>query len=54
MKQFIVILFILASFFAKAQKEVPYTLDDRDRIIRVEASMEALETKMEAWKQKWI
>ena len=36
------------SIFIMAQtQEVSYTLDDRDRIIRVEAKMESLETKMD-------
>ena len=38
--------FMSVSMMAQTQ-EVPYTLDDRDRIIRVEAKMEALETKMD-------
>jgi len=29
------------------QQEVPYTLDDRDRAIRTEERIEALETKMD-------
>jgi len=45
-------LMILAFLTSLAQKEVPYTLDDRDRIIRTEAKMEALEAKMEALETK--
>jgi len=54
MKQFfIIIVFIWIVLASHAQtKEVPYTLDDRDRIIRVEAKMEAVETKMEALEAK--
>ena len=33
-------------------REVSYTLDDRDRVIRVEAKMEVLETKMESLETK--
>lgn len=33
---------------AQEQQVVPYTLADRDRVIRIEAKMEALEAKMEA------
>lgn len=48
MKQLLFSILIFTSLSSLAQKEVPYTLDDRDRIIRVEAKMEALEAKMEA------
>jgi tetrahydromethanopterin S-methyltransferase subunit G len=30
-----------------ASKEVPYTLDDRDRLIRVEAKVEALDKRID-------
>jgi len=52
MKQLILLMLIFASLSDLAQKEVPHILDDRDRIIRVEARMEALETKMEALETK--
>ena len=46
-------LFSLMSVSMMAQsREVPYTLDDRDRVIRVEAKMETLEVKMEALETK--
>ncbi len=44
----LLLLFSFTSISIMAQtQEVPYTLDDRDRVIRVEAKMEVLETKME-------
>lgn len=47
------LLFSFISISIMAQtREVPYTLDDRDRVIRVEAKMEVLETKMEALETK--
>ena len=39
---------ILSPVMAQEQQVVPYTLADRDRAIRTEAKMEALETKMDA------
>lgn len=46
MKQLVLIVFILASLTAFAQKEVPYTLEDRDRMIRLEAEQKALRKEM--------
>jgi DNA repair exonuclease SbcCD ATPase subunit len=56
MKQYLVLIIVL--LFApvlKAQEQqvvVPYTLADRDRTIRTEAKMEALDAKMEALETK--
>ncbi len=54
MRVLLFILFFIAGFFSisHAQTEVPYTLEDRDRIIRVEAKMETLEARMEALETK--
>jgi uncharacterized protein YneF (UPF0154 family) len=54
MKQLILLMLLFASLSALAQKEVevPYTLEDRDRIIRVETKTEVLEAKMEALEAK--
>ena len=47
------ILFFLGFLsLSQAQTEVPYTLEDRDRVIRVEAKMETLEARMEALETK--
>ena len=47
------LLFSLMSISIMAQtQEVPYTLDDRDRVIRVEAKMEVLDIKMESLETK--
>ena len=49
------IFFILLSISALAQEQqivVPYTLADRDRTIRTEAKMEAIDAKMEALETK--
>ena len=46
MKHLFVILFIFISLAASAQKEVPFTLDDRDRIIRVEVEQKAIRNEM--------
>lgn len=50
MKKLLIIGLLLAStgLLAQEQQVVPYTLADRDRLIRVEARMDALEAKMEA------
>lgn len=49
----IMFLLLLTALPAISQsREVPYTLDDRDRVIRVEARMEALEAKMDAVETK--
>ena len=52
MKPFISFMLILLltstlSLKAKEQQTVPYTLEDRDRTIRTESKMDALETKMD-------
>ncbi len=54
MKKLVLIIFLIGLFSAShAQiQEVPYTLDDRDRVIRVEAKMEALEIRMNALESK--
>ena len=48
MKQFLIILILTTIFCtAKAQdNQVPYTLDDRDRMIRLEEKAEALSNEM--------
>ncbi len=52
MKRFLVLstalLFVLILKAQEQQVVVPYTLADRDRTIRTEAKMEALDAKMEA------
>ena len=60
MKYFCLLLFLLLAFsFAYSQKEVPFTLDDRDRLIRLEeelshiqsnfnTGLEAINTRLEA------
>jgi hypothetical protein len=52
MKKLLILAFVLLfSGILKAQEQqvvVPYTLADRDRLIRLEARMEAFEAKMEA------
>jgi len=46
-KNFILILLLILPFLAKAEiKEIPFTLDDRDRIIRTEQKVEALDAKI--------
>ncbi|MBI4647731.1 MAG: hypothetical protein HY738_14365 [Bacteroidia bacterium] len=54
MKKFtLAISFMLITFFGKAEfKEIPFTLDDRDRIIRLEQKVEALNEKIEALNEK--
>jgi len=51
MKKLLILTFVLLlSGILKAQEQqvvVPYTLADRDRTIRLEAKMEALESKMD-------
>ncbi len=42
------LIILSTSLYPQKQQEVPYTLADRDRLIRVEARMEALDAKMEA------
>ena len=51
MKQSIIILLFIVTFHLPVQARdqvVPFTLADRDRIIRTEIKLEALETKMDA------
>ena len=56
MKRFLVLstalLFVLILKAQEQQVVVPYTLADRDRTIRTEAKMEALDAKMEALETK--
>jgi len=41
-------ILLLNSFWLKAEtKEIPFTLDDRDRIIRTEQKLEALDAKVD-------
>jgi len=48
-KKIIGILLLLFPLFVKAEvKEIPFTLDDRDRIIRTEQKVESLKTEMTA------
>ena len=43
----ICIIFLLIPLFVKAEgKEIPFTFDDRDRIIRTEQKVESLKTEM--------
>jgi hypothetical protein len=46
----LLLLMLTAALSLKAQEQqvVPYTLSDRDRAIRTEVKMEALEAKMDA------
>ena len=46
MKRFLFILFILFSGCLFAQEEVPFTLDDRDRLIRLESEQKSLRNGM--------
>ncbi|MCX6267646.1 MAG: hypothetical protein NTW16_09860 [Bacteroidetes bacterium] len=48
--QKIIVLFLLVTpIFGKAEtKEIPFTLDDRDRIIRTEQKIESVKTEMNA------
>ena len=48
MKKLIAILFIMLSASLFAQEEVPFTLEDRDRLIRLEAEQKALRNEMNA------
>jgi len=56
MKRFLVLstalLFVLILKAQEQQVVVPYTLADRDRTIRTEAKMEAIDAKMEALETK--
>ncbi|NCA75649.1 MAG: hypothetical protein EOM90_04890 [Alphaproteobacteria bacterium] len=49
LKQFITILLCSLPVFVKAEvKEIPFTLDDRDRIIRTEKEISSLRSEMNA------
>ncbi|NCA75137.1 MAG: hypothetical protein EOM90_02275 [Alphaproteobacteria bacterium] len=48
-KQYLLILLILLPSLLQAMdKEIPFTLDDRDRIIRTEQKVEALDAKIDS------
>lgn len=40
------LLFLLPSLLQAMEKEIPFTLDDRDRIIRTEQKVESLHTEL--------
>jgi hypothetical protein len=42
----VLFLILLPSFVRAETKEIPFTLDDRDRIIRTEQNLESLRTEM--------
>ena len=44
----IIILFLLYAGISRASTTVPFTLEDRDRLIRLEQRMDALEKTMDA------
>ncbi len=44
----LIMLFLLPSLLQAMEKEIPFTLDDRDRIIRTEQKVESLQTEMNA------
>jgi hypothetical protein len=46
LKLFLFFLFLLPIFVKAEIKEIPFTLDDRDRIVRTEQNVEALKTEM--------
>jgi hypothetical protein len=47
-RRFIIILLFLLPLFIHAEvKEVPFTLDDRDRLIRTEQKVQALDAKID-------
>ncbi len=48
----LILLFLVPSLLQAMEKEAPFTLDDRDRIIRTEQKMEALEQKIGLIDQK--
>jgi len=53
LQKIIGLLLILLPLFLQAEvKEIPFTLDDRDRIIRTEQKVEALEKKLDGIDQK--
>lgn len=48
LKMFIVILIMLLPVWIRAEvKEIPFTLDDRDRIVRTEQKVESLNVKFD-------
>jgi hypothetical protein len=48
-KIIITTIFLLATFWVKAEvKDIPFTLDDRDRIIRTEQKVESLQNDVNA------
>jgi hypothetical protein len=48
-KLFITTILLLASFWLQAEtKEIPFTFDDRDRLIRTEQKVESAKTEMTA------
>jgi len=48
LKKSIVVFVLFVSFLSQANaKEVPFTLEDRDRMIRTEQKLEAVETKID-------
>ena len=54
MKHFLasaLLFLIFAAGFAQSQ-EVPFTLEDRDRIMRIESRMDAIEVRMDALEMK--
>lgn len=49
LKQILLILvFLFPSLLQAMEKEIPFTLDDRDRIIRTEQKVESLDTKIDS------
>jgi len=44
---FFILVFLIPMLAQAAGKEIPFTLDDRDRIIRTEQKVEALEMKID-------
>jgi len=42
----LILLFLLPSLLQAMEKEIPFTLDDRDRIIRTEQKVESLRTEL--------
>jgi hypothetical protein len=46
-----ILFLIFAAGFAQSQ-EVPFTLEDRDRIMRIESRMDAIEARMDALEMK--
>ena len=45
-KNLVLLLLLLPSLLQAMEKEIPFTLDDRDRIIRTEQKVESLQTEM--------